>query len=176
MTNTREENAAEAAREEAARAERNARHQGPTFSTGIALDTAAVEDEMQHWEEDGDHPFLSVDVLRLVHRRHINEALRRYNPSDAFYESFDAERMRVIELAVELAQQSPGPSTTEAAPDPILAKLPSGIAEDAFDDIVHDEKSQEATGINNEGIEEQIAYLRSNGWDDAMILAAINES
>lgn len=41
-----------------------------------------------------------------------------------------------------------------------------------LDNAVHDEKSAEATGINNEGVDFQIAYLRSNGWTDEMIFEA----
>lgn len=47
-------------------------------------------------------------------------------------------------------------------PDDIVIAIEKGGA--SLDDAVHDEKSQEASGINNEGYESQISYLRSNGW------------
>lgn len=55
---------------------------------------------------------------------------------------------------------------------PTLQKLidDGNIPDDWLDETIHDEKSAEATGINNDGLEAQLAYLRSNGWTDKIIL------
>ena len=34
----------------------------------------------------------------------------------------------------------------------------------ALDELVHDEKSREASSINNGGYKDQLAYLLSRGW------------
>jgi hypothetical protein len=54
--------------------------------------------------------------------------------------------------------------------DPVLAIIQKADLGYLLDEMVHEEKSAEATGINNAGPEAQLTYLRSSGWGDQWIL------
>ena len=45
-----------------------------------------------------------------------------------------------------------------------------GIESCHLDTLVHDEASQQATGVNNDGIDRQLEYLQQAGWSEKDIL------
>jgi len=47
----------------------------------------------------------------------------------------------------------------------LIEKLKKTIEESELDEIVHDLKAEEASTINNAGIDAQIEYLESVGYD-----------
>jgi hypothetical protein len=52
-------------------------------------------------------------------------------------------------------------------------ELAAEFGGEKLDEFVHDAKSQEASDINNGGIDAQIDYLLENGWTLEGILAAL---
>jgi hypothetical protein len=55
-----------------------------------------------------------------------------------------------------------------------IASLVLGDDEGVLDDLIHDECSAKATGINNDGALAQVAFLLSLGWTEAMILKKVH--
>lgn len=70
-------------------------------------------------------------------------------------------------------------STIKAPTTPTKDEVPADILKvlevdgGALDNVIHDEKSAEAAGINNDGYWSQLEYLRSNGWVWDMVRKAL---
>lgn len=46
---------------------------------------------------------------------------------------------------------------------------------EALDELVHDVASSEATSVNNEGLDAQLKYLQSRGYDIEAVLEAVDD-
>lgn len=105
--------------------------------------------------------------------------------------SMDLDREKIMELFGR-AQRAWGTAKanlpdlqgllrTPAASEEIIPKDLKAFLDDndeALDDAVHDEQGLQASGINNGGYEDQIAFLRANGWswDDIRAAAGMAEA
>ena len=50
----------------------------------------------------------------------------------------------------------------------------AGVEASHLDDLVHEKASQQASNVNNEGIDSQIFYLTQAGWSEQDILEHLN--
>lgn len=58
--------------------------------------------------------------------------------------------------------------------DLVLHLMSYGIKDEDLDDLVHDQASREASGINNDGMREQVRYLLECGWSEDDICDALD--